>query len=69
MTSVCTAKKHSLCRAKHFDELPLSEQPISTHVATRSPSSETVGQVRKCIANMQYAFTFFYREHWDSASL
>ena len=39
MTSVCTAKKHSLCRAKHFDELPLSEQPISTHVATRSPSS------------------------------
>ena len=39
MTSVCTAKKHSLCRARHFDELPLSEQPISTHVATRSPSS------------------------------
>ena len=39
MTPVCTAKKHSLCRAKHFDELPLSEQPISTHVATRSPSS------------------------------
>ena len=30
---------HSLCRARHFDELPLSEEPISTHVATRSPSS------------------------------
>ena len=39
MTSVCTAKKYSLRRARHFDELPLSKQPISTHVATRSPSS------------------------------
>ena len=32
--------------------------------ASKTVAIKTVGQVRKCIANMQYAFTFFYREHW-----